>query len=105
MLAQAGLRWPAYRVLAAVSIWALHFGLIYGVTGFACRHGPSPTLPWVIGIATLAAAVAALTLIVRGLRGSRPQGAAGWTAVAVSVLALAAVALQASPLLWAQRCA
>ena len=99
------LAWPAYRVLAAVSVWALHFGIVYGATAVACQRGFEQGLPWVIGGATAAAALAALALIVSGVRGSRPHGAAGWIAVAASVLALGAILWQASPLLWADRCA
>ena len=98
------MRWPVFRMLAAASIWAAHFGLVYGIVAIGCPRGLTGALPWAIGIATLAAAVGTLALMVAALRGRRPRDAADWASAGAAALALAAILWQASPLLWEQRC-
>jgi hypothetical protein len=97
------MRWPAGRMLAAVAIWAAHFGVVYGVTALACPKGLADAVAWSAGVATLLAAIALLGLIVvPAVRGRHPFGLAEWTAAVVGAVALGAILWQASPLLGQQ---
>lgn len=98
-------RWPAYSALSAATIWALHFGIVYGVTAFACPRDLEHGLAWAVGVATVVAAGSVLALIAHGIRGPRPRGAPQRVALGVAILALAAILWQAEPLLLQQRCA
>lgn len=98
------MRWPVFRMLAAASIWAAHFAVVYGIVAIGCKRGLIDALPWAIGTATLAAAAATLALIVAAMRGRRPRAAADWISAAAASIALTAILWQSSALLWAQRC-
>ena len=100
----ASVRWPAIRILAAVAIWGLHFGLAYGTVGLACPRGLEAVVPWIVGAVTAVAVVAVLALAVPVLRGTRPARAADWVSGVACVLAITAMLWQASALLWSRLC-
>jgi membrane associated rhomboid family serine protease len=58
----------ALWLASGVIVWALHFAVAYGYTGLACARGWSESVPWVVGISTVIAAVAAAALLLGGLR-------------------------------------
>ena len=41
-------------------VWALHFGVVYGLTALACARGYGQAIPWVIGFATVVAGTTVL---------------------------------------------
>jgi hypothetical protein len=97
------MRWPAGRALAAIAIWAAHFGVVYGTAALACPRGLGGVVAWSAGAATALAAIALLGLIVvPAVRGRHPYGAAEWSAAVAGGVALGMVLWQASPLLGAQ---
>jgi hypothetical protein len=49
-------------------VWSVHFLVIYGFTGIACAHGRDWEAPWVVGVATMVAALLALAIARRGWR-------------------------------------
>jgi hypothetical protein len=104
MRLNVGPRWPLTRILVAIAIWAIQFGVAYGVVALACPRGLGALIPWVVGAATVVAVVAALALAVPAVRGARPFGAAQWVAAVASLLSVAAVLWQASALLWSRLC-
>ena len=107
-------------VSAAVSagflIWAAHFLVIYGVTALACARGFADVdvlgmgaVELVIGAATLVAIIAAGTVLVRAFRRPGVEGGGSepflrWTTAAAALLALVAIAWQASPILFMRPC-
>jgi len=80
----------ALWIPAGIVLWAVHFTFLYGFTALACARGFAEALPWVAGLASLLAAVAALALIVFGWR--RRQGFHGWMTAGVAAFALLAIA-------------
>jgi hypothetical protein len=103
-------------VLAGLLIWAVHFLVIYGVTGLACAGRFADARVLGIGIleltivaATVLALLAAATVLVRTLRsGKRAEGGTlpflRWVAAMVAVLALVAIAWGGLPVLLVPEC-
>ena len=96
---------PVVVALAPVVIWAVHFGVLYGFTGFACARRMEAALPWVIGGASV---VALLVLFVlagpaarRALRQPRFEDA---LAAGLGGLAGLAIIWEASAWLGARGC-
>jgi hypothetical protein len=83
-------------------VWALHFAAIYGITALACARAVPQAVPWTIGIATAFAVVAAVVLIVLGMRAA---GFAGWMTAAVAGLAMIAIVWEAAPVFVVPACA
>jgi hypothetical protein len=92
-----------FRLSAGILVWALHFGLIYGVTGLACARGMPRAAPWGIGAATLVAVLVLVPLVVAGWRRRAEfESAIGG---ALGAFALLAVLWQALPVLLIEACA
>jgi cytochrome bd-type quinol oxidase subunit 2 len=91
------------RVAAPVLVWALHFTLVYGATGLACARAMPHVAPWVIALATVAAAAACGFILQRERR--REASFEGWLASALAALALLAIAWEALPALLVTPCA
>jgi hypothetical protein len=51
------------RMSAGAVVWAVHFGVIYGVTAAACARNFAPLVPWTVGISGAVAAAALLALM------------------------------------------
>jgi hypothetical protein len=101
----------ALQISGGVIVWAVHFGIIYGYTGLACarRFDPSGTIwialvPWVIGGATLVAAVLTLALIVPALRARGRIDFLRWMGARVAALALVAILLEGVAVVWVSVC-
>lgn len=92
----------ARAIPAGIVVWAAHFGMIYGFTGYACARSLGPAVPWVVAGATLAAAAVAAGLLARAW----PRRAAfeSWLAAAVAGAALAAIVLESIVLFWVAPC-
>ena len=93
----------ALRMSAGPIAWALHFAAIYGSTGVACARGLPGTVPWAVGIATLAAGAACVATIVAGVR--RRDEFESWLSAALAGLALLAIAWEALTALLVRPCA
>jgi hypothetical protein len=96
---------------SGVIIWALHFTVVYGFTGLACarryEEGGATwvaLVPWVIGAASLLAALAALAFVVPLVLPQRRGHFTDWMSGCVAALALAAIVLETMPLLWVPAC-
>lgn len=91
------------RVAAPVLVWAVHFGLVYGLTALACARAAPRTVPWTIGIATLVAAA----LVLLTIRRAWPQRAefTAWLTGALAAAALVAIVWEALPALLVPACA
>lgn len=117
-----GLLHSPLLALSGMLIWALHFGLIYGVTSLACARGFAQTrvfgvavLPLSIGVLTLIAALGSLAVIWQALRRRRALAASGdesslpeFTSVVAALiagLALVAIIWEALPALMLPPCA
>ena len=55
----------ALHMAAGVLVWAAHFTVIYGFTGLACARALDRAVPWVVGLATVAAAGVLAVFLVR----------------------------------------
>lgn len=87
----------ALRMSSGVLVWGLHFAVIYGYTGLACARGFGHTVPWVIGVASIAAVLAVVVIIVAGYR----QRAVfeSWMMATLAAFALVAIVWEAIPVL------
>jgi hypothetical protein len=101
----------ALRVSAGVIVWAVHFAVVYGFTGLACARRFDEggaiwvaLVPWVIGAASLLAALMILALILPLVRAVRRAQFIDWMSGCVAALALAAIVLETIPLLWVPVC-
>jgi hypothetical protein len=90
------------RLFAGPIVWALHFTVIYGLTGVACARGLPAAVPWGIGVATLAAGMACILILVRELR--RKQEFLSWVAVGLAGFALLAIVWESLPVLVVTPC-
>jgi hypothetical protein len=93
----------ALWIIGGILVWAAHFGVLYGFTALACARGFPGAVPWVTGVATVAA-LAALGVVAHRLRGRRGDFEA-WLALAIAGLALVAVLYEAIPLFIVPACA
>lgn len=91
------------RMFAGPIVWALHFTVIYGFTGIACARGLAGTVPWGVGLATLAAGSVCLLIVVRELRGE--QGFRSWMTAGLAGFALLAILWETLPVLVVAPCA
>jgi hypothetical protein len=75
------------RMSAGAIVWAIHFGVIYGLTAAACARNFAPLVPWIVGISGAVAAAALLILM------TLPGDPAfeRWLTVGVAAAALIAV--------------
>jgi hypothetical protein len=102
--------------LAPLLAWLLQFGLAYGIHAFACARGWAaspvlglPAVPLAVGVATIAALVAAGWMLAASLRRLRRETAdAGiflaQLAASLAVFALLAIAFTAVPLFLVAPC-
>jgi hypothetical protein len=87
---------------SGVIVWGLHFAAIYGYTALACARGLGHTAPWVVGVATAVATVAALAVILMNLEREFTR----WISAALAGAALVAIVLEGlTPLLVVDPCA
>ena len=101
----------ALRISAGIIVWAVHFGAIYGYTGLACARLDAESadlwrglVPWVIALTTVLAAAAALAFAMPVLRSRRRAPFVEWMSGWIAVLALLAIVLEASAVLWVPAC-
>jgi hypothetical protein len=94
--------WPtALWMSSGVIVWALHFAAVYGYTALACARGFGGT-SWVVGGATVVAALLAVGIIARNLDREFTR----WISAAVAVAALIAIVWEGlTPLLVRNPCA
>jgi hypothetical protein len=91
------------RISAGVLVWSVHFAVIYGFTALACARGTPQAVPWVIGVATLAAAAVCVLIAVKEF--ARRERFESWLAGSVASVALVAVVLEALPVFMVSACA
>jgi hypothetical protein len=91
----------ALRISLGIGVWALHFTLIYGFTALACARGFGAAAPWVVGVATVIAAAAAVAIIVTHLAAEFTS----WMTAAVAGFALLAIVWEGLPALMVPICA
>ena len=75
------------RIASGVILWALHFGFLYGFTALACARGFPHLVPWAVGLATVAAALAAVAIVLKNLASEFNR----WLAAAIAAAALLAI--------------
>lgn len=90
-----------FTMFSSALIWAVHFLVIYSATAIACARNANDFVPWVIGIATFAAAFA-LVIVMRSGRKAEPFAA--WMTMSLAALALVAVIWEASAVLIVPMC-
>lgn len=88
---------------AGVVVWAMHFTVVYTGAAIACARGVPGPVPWIVGIATAMATLAAAWLVARGL--AHRAHFVGWMTAAVAAIGLAAILLEGVPALWIPPCA
>lgn len=93
----------AFRIASGPLAWILHFAAIYAATALACARGTPGFVPWVIGVATLAAAAACIGVVV--LRWPRRAEFEAWLSAGLAGVSLFAILFQASPVLVVPICA
>lgn len=107
---------PAFlRLFSGPLVWAAHFAVIYGFTGYACArrlHAAGwlgiGVIGWVVIAATLAAAAAVFALSVWTGGRAPPQDSASfsrWTGAALGLLSMVAIVWEAMPILLVPACA
>ena len=89
------------RMALPIVVWALHFALIYGFTALACARDFGAAAPWAVGVATAAAAVVAVVLIIANLNAEFTR----WMTAALAAAALLAIIWQGIPALMVPACA
>lgn len=93
-------------VVLAIALWAAHFTVIYGFTALACARHMAAAVPWVVGAASVATALALIAIAVpAGIRAARMSRLPDFLALGLGALALLAVTWEASSLLWVRTCA
>ena len=92
----------ALRLSAGPIAWAVHFAAVYGFTGVACARGLAGSVPWAIGLATLAAGAGCVALVVAGMR--RRDEFESWLSASLAALALLAIAWEALTALLVRPC-
>lgn len=98
-----GFATTALRISAGPIVWVLHFATVYGVTALACARGFAATVPWVVGLASLAAVALSLLVIARAW----PQRAVfeSWLAATLAALGIVGIVFAAIPMLVLTPCA
>jgi hypothetical protein len=92
----------ALRVGAGGIAWAVHFAAIYAAAGLACARAMPGLVPWAIGLATVVAVGACLVFLRR--EWPRREELEAWLAATLSAFALAAIVVQAIPILVLSPC-
>ena len=72
---------------SGVIVWAVHFAVVYGFTALACARGFGGAAPWLVGVATLVAAAAAVLVLLAHLS----QEFTRWITAALAAAALLAI--------------
>ena len=88
---------------SAVLLWAAHFAVIYGFTGLACARALDRAVPWVVGLATIAAAGGLVAIFVRGVR--HAMGFEDAVAAGLAGFALLAVVFEGASIVAVMPCA
>jgi hypothetical protein len=109
-------RFPLTATVAALTVWIVHFVLVYAAVGIACERpqtlGESALGAWLL-LTTVAALAAVVLAAGVGYACTRPgEGAAttrrrflGWIALLLAVLAFLAVVFVSAPMLLLPPCA
>jgi hypothetical protein len=93
-------------VILTVAVWAVHFTIVYSFTAFACAREMASAVPWVVGAASVVAAVALVGLAApAAIRARRASRLPDFLVLALGALAGMAVIWEASSLLGARACA
>jgi hypothetical protein len=85
------------RMSSGAIVWALHFGVVYGLTALACARGYGQAIPWVIGVATILAGAA--VVVVMRLSWPHRHRFEGSLMFAIAGLSLVAIVWETVPLL------
>ena len=85
----------ALRMSSGVIVWALHFTVVYGFTALACARGFGGVAPWVVGVATLVAAAAAVVVLLTHFSCEFTR----WLTAAIAAAALLAILWEGLPAL------
>jgi hypothetical protein len=94
------------RIVLPVVLWAAHFTIAYGFTAFACARHLGAAVPWVVGVASVAALLAlAAVAVPAGVRAAHTSQLHDFLALGLGGLAAIAVAWEASSLIWVPACA
>ncbi len=91
------------RVTSGGFVWVLHFATIYGFTALACARGAAGVVPWLVTIATLAAAGACAAILFAAWKDARAFER--WLSKGLAAAALLAILLESMPLLLVPPCA
>lgn len=99
------------RMLSGALIWAVHFMAIYGFTTLACTRGFAGAqwlgigvVEWAIGVATLIALAAVVSIIVAATRLTPVVGFTEWMTAGVAALAAVAIVWEALPAMMVPPC-
>lgn len=92
----------ALWIVSGIAVWALHFTVIYGLTALACARGYAHAIPWIVALASLAAAVLSAGIIVKGYRGS--PAFIEWMTAGIAALALIAIVYETTAGLLSPTC-
>jgi hypothetical protein len=79
----------ALWIPSGIVIWALHFSIIYGLTGLACARGYGQTIPGLVAISSAIAASVAAVVVAKGFR--RRSAFIGWMSASIAAFALIAI--------------
>lgn len=85
-----------------VLVWAAHFSVLYGFTALACARGFAPAIPWVTGLATLAALAAAVAIAAWSFPGRARF--ASWMTAAIAGLAAVAIVFEGLAIVMVPAC-
>ena len=91
------------RLAFPLVVWGVHFAIVYGSTSLACARAAPGAVPWMIGLATVAAGAALIVTIAR--EWPRRSDFEAWLASALAAMALIAIAWEALPVLMVPACA
>lgn len=91
--------------ILSIALWAAHFAVAYGFTALACARQMAAAIPWVVGMATIAALAASAAIAVPAvMRAARTSQFPDFLAAGLGALAAIAIAWEASSLLWVPAC-
>ncbi|GIK85173.1 MAG: hypothetical protein BroJett026_06540 [Betaproteobacteria bacterium] len=93
----------ALRIAAGIVLWAVHFALVYGSTAFACARGAAAAVPWIIGSATVVAAL--LAAAIAAVEWRRREAFESWLASGLAAVAFFAIVFEGVPVLFLAPCA
>jgi hypothetical protein len=90
------------RMSSGVIVWALHFAAIYGFTALACARGWGSLVPGAVALASAAALVALMAVVVAGWR--RRGEFESWMSAALGGFAFLAIVYEAITVLIIPAC-